>query len=173
MSPGLGQLITSGGVRDAIHIAVAPVEAHENLKPGAHVGIRSDGKATMDMKAIGIVDPFLTKPVKRGEVFWLCLYPNTVTSLRHEWEHPAFHDKDKAEAAAWLTDFGAELDLSLEELLDAADCYLRSGGSYCLAFDLPDRVWHDRRDFWVHYQILVGKVINPDKWEDTFFSCAC
>lgn len=34
---------------------------------------------------VGIVDPFLRESVQPSQRFWLFLYPNTVTSLRHEW----------------------------------------------------------------------------------------
>jgi hypothetical protein len=97
--PNLGQLITDGDRRrDAIHIAVAPVTAAEALKPGQHVGFAPAGQTEavgpVDAhRYIGIVDPFLKDLVHPGQRFWLFLYPNTVTSLRHVWTHPAFVPK--------------------------------------------------------------------------------
>lgn len=88
-APQVGKLIDTDARRDAIHVAVAPVEAGEDLQPGQHVGVVA-GKATTSVAAIGVVDPFLTEPVRAGQRFWLFLYPNTVTSLRHVWTHPAF-----------------------------------------------------------------------------------
>lgn len=81
--------------RDAIHLGVEPIEAGESLKAGVHIGIGSDGKAysaakNHDIKAVGIVDPFLSVTVKKGERFWLVVYPRAITSLRHVWEHPDF-----------------------------------------------------------------------------------
>ncbi len=87
----LGQLIDDTQHRDAIHIAVAPVEAAEQLRPGQHIGVRVDGRAsTRGTAPIGIVDPFLKADVLEGQRFWLFLYPYTITSLRHDWTHPAF-----------------------------------------------------------------------------------
>lgn len=94
--PEVGKLITSDDARrDAIHVAVAPVEAGESLDSGCRVVLDKQGKARLcardDPKAVGIVDPFLmTRVVLQGERFWLFLYPNSVTSLRHVWTHPAF-----------------------------------------------------------------------------------
>jgi hypothetical protein len=92
--PRLGSLITDGDRRrDAIHVAVAPVTAAEPLAPGQHVGFvpanQTETVGPAD-RPVGIVDPFLTTPVEPGQRFWLFLYPNTVTSLRHVWTHPAF-----------------------------------------------------------------------------------
>ena len=92
-APEVGKLIeTADARRDAIHVAVAPVEAAEDLEPGGHVILRV-GKAVRaedGADAIGIVDPFLTAPVRAGQRFWLFLLPNSITSLRHVWTHPAF-----------------------------------------------------------------------------------
>jgi hypothetical protein len=92
--PRLGQLIEDGDRRrDAIHIAVAPVTAAERLAPGQHVGLVQEGNLELVGpcdRNIGVVDPYLTEPVERGQRFWLFLYPGTITGLRHVWTHPAF-----------------------------------------------------------------------------------
>ena len=169
---GLGQIIRTEQQRDAIHVAVAPVEAAEDLQMGWHVGLDADGKATTKVaKAIGIVDPFLRGPVPKGERFWLFLYPGTITSLRHDWTHPAFAAKEKidvSESIKWITDWANTLNLSYEEAMQAADDYeLRSeylceGGLY-EGCSVPDA-------FWDHYQVIRGKVVES---RGSFFSCYC
>jgi hypothetical protein len=94
----LGELITdpmSG--RDCIHIAVAPVVAAEMLPPGWFVRLNDRGEAETEKggDGIGIVDPFLLKSVEPGERFWLCLFPGSITGLRHAWAHPAFARRAK------------------------------------------------------------------------------
>lgn len=84
----VGRLVTDPNAgRDAIHIAIAPCIAPEVLDPG--VPVDADGHSS-SQRAVGIVDPFLEQRVNPGEGFYIFLFPNTVTSLRHEWEHPAF-----------------------------------------------------------------------------------
>lgn len=97
-APKLGELVTGPAGRDAVHVAVAPVEAGEELLSGEEVGVDIDGKAynafARGIKPLGIVDPFLLScKVMPSQRFWLCLYPGTVTSLRHVWSHPAFQVK--------------------------------------------------------------------------------
>ena len=87
---GLGQIITTEQHRDAVHVAVAPVMAGVDLEPGQHVGLFADGTAKPTKPHIGIVDPFLAERVAAGQRFWLWLYPGSITSLRHDWTHPAF-----------------------------------------------------------------------------------
>lgn len=93
--PDVGELCKEDACRDAIHIAIAPVIAGAELRPGEHVGFihgtNDVGREAVGfIKPIGVVDPFLQRNVMKGERFWLFLYPNTITNLRHVWSHPAF-----------------------------------------------------------------------------------
>lgn len=94
-TPYPGRLIEDHEVqRDAIHVALAPATASVRLSPGQHVGLVRDDDVHLAGPVdsnIGIVDPFLTEHVEVGQRFWLFLYPNTVTGLRHIWTHPAFN----------------------------------------------------------------------------------
>lgn len=93
-TPNVGKLLGPGeGRRDAIHVAVCPARAAEGLMPGDRVGLTGKDLEEVGVGAkflVGIVDPYLSAPVKKGERFWLFLFPGTVTSLRHVWTHPAF-----------------------------------------------------------------------------------
>ncbi len=89
-TPVLGTLPEPNQFRDAIHIAIAPMIAAHCIPPGYHVGINEKGEAGDFKPYVGIVDPFLDRWVDPGEKFWLCLYPGSVTSLRHVWSHPSF-----------------------------------------------------------------------------------
>ena len=93
--PQFGRLVPADfpDERDAIHIATAAVFATEDLNPGDHVGFvtkDNDKMGRSEIAPLGIVDPFLPKPVKKGERFWVFLYPGTIQSLRHNWSHPSF-----------------------------------------------------------------------------------
>ena len=128
----LGQLIPPGAnvVRDAIHIAVAPVVAGEKLKPGAIVHLSKDGiafnygKNAPDVSP-GIVDPFLDcLYVHKGERFWLYLFPNTITGLTHTWSHPAFPDtaptwQEKANAKSILGEYACQFGMSIGNFVDS------------------------------------------------------
>lgn len=95
----LGKLIAfdANPGRDAVHIAVAPVVAGEKLWAGYEVGFLDDRTVgTAAAVKVGIVDPYLKGSVRKGEKFYVCLFPNTVTSLRHVWTHPEFVRKEPA-----------------------------------------------------------------------------
>lgn len=164
----LGQLIDSEGQRDAIHIAVAPVVANEKLTPGQHIGFVISGnteKVGPGGIPIGIVDPFLKKPVAEGQKFWMVLYPSTITGLRHEWKHPAFQTNDSEK---WLRAFAAVVGLTYEQLLKGADDYQKDGEVLPLTEASKDYEWSVPEKFWDHYRAVTGKETSED---GTIFQC--
>ncbi len=178
----LGQIITEPAERDAIHVAIAPVEAAEHLEPGAHVGLLTTGQASsVAEKLIGIVDPFLKRSVRAGEKFWLCLYQKTVTGMRHHWSHPAFKDEDSntikipcgSPSEKWIREYAMGIGLDYNTLMDGAAEWIRSKeepgswGEYLVMGGLLEGV-STPDEFWVHYAAITGK-----KGEGNFFSCSC
>jgi hypothetical protein len=79
----LGELVPDDlGGRDAVHVAVVAMVATRVMQPGERL-------------TNGMVDPFLSSPVQPGQRFWFCLFPGTVTGLRHHWRHPAYDGDEK------------------------------------------------------------------------------
>lgn len=178
-TPTLGKLITGIKQRDAIHIAVAPVVATERLNPGQHIGFCNDTDtihvcaiATNAINAIGIVDPFLTGGVQKGDQFWMFLFPQTITSLRHDWTHPAF-DTEQSESVTWLKNFCIKTDISYETLISALKNYIENEEIYCLGFDTPDELWSQREELWSHFEKATGIRANEVVRENVPFRCAC
>ena len=175
----LGQLISGGGQRDAIHIAVAPVVAGELLLVGQDVGFTGDDSTTVGSVAnpIGIVDPFLKKPVMKGDTFWLFLYPQSITSLRHDWAHPAFtaapavERPDKEASRQWIADFAGRIGQTYETLMDAAQQYDECGDYEYDNSERYKKCWDEFPEFWKHYTILTGvAVVETDACP---FTCSC
>lgn len=165
----IGNLIRGAQERDAIHVAVAPVEAAEQLSPGWHVGV-SEGKADRLRKTIGIVDPFLREPVPAGRRFWLFLYPDTITSLRHDWSHPEFGPSSKAEDAdpiaisvlrSFAEEIGEEYETTLDYLAQMADQGYVDGRS------IYDAI---HEEVWDAYERLTGTKVEEKHGS---FSCSC
>lgn len=98
-TPKLGTFLEPhDSLRDAVHMAVAPVIAALPLNRGQRIGLVGVDKRTgcplvgpCEEENIGIVDPLLPRDeISVGEKFYIWLYPQTITSLRHVWTHPAF-----------------------------------------------------------------------------------
>lgn len=180
--PTVGRLIVnSGESRDAIHVAIAPMVAGQRLTPGQHVGLDplNPRKCITYPETVGIVDPFLTRPVNPGDMFWLFLYPETVTSLRHEWTHPAFPVPQAVGgelsqlSQLWLEEYAAQWDLSGSQLIEAATDYLDNGNYFFHPEDggrLEGEYVND--EFWVHFERATGRLV-PEDSRDTFFRCSC
>jgi hypothetical protein len=104
MTLPMGRLITGDAGRDAVHVAIAPTTAPCELRPGQHVDAHGNPEGP-GACPVGVVDPFLHDPVRPGERFWLFLYPNSVTSLRHEWTHPAYPTATTGEVNRAVLDY--------------------------------------------------------------------
>ena len=183
----LGEMIDGDLKRDAIHMAIAPVVADERLAPGQDVGFVDSAnldRVGQSSDPIGIVDPFLKNLVFRDQKFWLLLYPNTITSLRHDWSHPAFKDPEivvvdnarKYESEEWLRRFALEHIADYHSMIEGA----RSGNGYCFGsdsgkqfFDGNDGNDGDVYEFWKHVENATGERFSRGHEENTYFSCGC
>lgn len=186
----LGTIIDETAGRDAIHLAAEPAVAGQDLFPGDHIGRLSDGRwGHLDRaNCVGIVDPFLPSKVREGQWFWLVVYPRTITSLRHVWEHPAFPQSaieappadERAVAEKWLRDYAAEIDEGFGTLIDAARHFVDTGDYFYGAATNDDGfVYHGKfegesthPDFWAHFQVYTGQIVPADK-QHSFFTCSC
>ena len=186
----LGEIITTPQNRDAIHVAVAPVYSNQTVYPGQHIGLTLGSNEIVSnsgVKLIGIVDPYLKHPIASGDKFWMFLYPQSVTGLRHDWTHPAFVENKIAVEApasviesaktiskkwmrAWATEHMGE-DYYGEGKLTEQAAYERAIeaghnnhiGPYESARDYIDSTW------WDHWEAITG--CTGQRGE--YFSCSC
>lgn len=172
----LGQLIVdSKQDRDAIHVAVAPAVAASMLLRGDHVGFvdKENGLVAVTSRPIGIVDPFLMQPVQKGQRFWLFLYPNSVTGMRHHWEHPAFGADGVASTSPsekWLRDWAERNDMTYSFLMDSAKTFV-DDGEYIVQGGRFEGVKADD-EFWSHYEKATGTKVGKEE-RGGIFSCSC
>lgn len=187
--PRFGHLITDDCQdRDAVHVAVVPVEANSILYPAQHVGLaqgRTDLVGSCN-NPIGVVDPFLKDRVHRSERFWLFLYPGTITSLRHAWTHPAFEGEGiaspQATAMAWLEQFcrdhnpgpGCDWEDTIhvgQLIAIGQEAIDRDGPMYCGNSQTMANALHEhRKKFWENLSIVTG---SPQLDDLPGFKCAC
>lgn len=175
----VGKILMDHQPRDAIHIAVACVVAVTKLDPGQSIGF-VDRENTEQVgpcehaMSIGIVDPFLTKRVHEGEKFWMFLHPNTITSLRHNWTHPAFTsgNTDVAVEASkkWMEDFANGYGVPYEDMLNAGTKWLKYNEHYCDGGTFESERVPD--EYWDHYQELTGRKVKSSE-RKSFFTCSC
>ncbi len=172
----LGQLIDSNAGRDAVHVALAPMQASERLTPGQHVGFVNDNKklAGPASKAVGIVDPYLRRNVEKDDWFYLCLYPQTTTGLRHVWTHPAFPEENVNQVLSHLVSvIQSEADhagLDYAEMMAGAHDYVTSDQYLCEGDRWEGHDMLDAEKFWDAYEAITGE---KPKWRGSFFSCSC
>lgn len=182
---GMGKLVEHDEVvMDAVHVAVVTMTACGKLHPGDDVGFDDTNDRSYvtrnTRKAVGIVDPFLKNPVKDGERFWLFLYPNSTTPMRHSWKHPDFdvatapQVPNKVAAEKWLREFAEDVDLTYNTVIQAGRDYNERQAYYVQKGTerAMDAMYANARaDFWRNWSIVTGEVVtDPD---GTVFSCSC
>lgn len=175
----VGRFLRGDENRDAVHFALAPVKAAEKLKPGQHISV-ADGKALSGGDHIGIVDPFLRRDVEPDEFVWIFLYPNTITSLRHEWVHPAFAPSEAPDELRLAFEFVAQTcGKTYSALMEDMQSYNWSlehsdWGNYII--DNSERYKNVEEDAWkkawAHYERVTGEKPR-DKYLSGPYTCSC
>lgn len=195
----LGEIHTRAEKRDAIHLAVDPVTAGERLLPGQHIKVKNGiAESSPIGGGMGIVDPFLPRPVQSGERFWFVMYPRMVRSLRHVWTHPDFPDEplpvpvpidpaavaeaarvealDRAERALggdveYLTNYATELNMTYDEFMRVADEWIDTGYGYTGGSE-AEGINFDSAKFWKCWERVTGREV-PDERRHNFIGCSC
>jgi hypothetical protein len=188
----LGRILTDDkGTKDAIHIAVIPLIAGEDLRSGEKIKLKFNSENIAlsadydEQNAFGIVDPFLINEdryVEKGQRFYGLLFPGTVTGMRHEWQHPIFNapKKEICEHEAWIRNFCDEWNFDYDELIRVAlsdEDYKETYGRYIVSHghDLHHRneLGPDHDLFWEHLEALTNKKFNQDHRDGMGWSCTC
>lgn len=168
----LGEFIGSHRNRDAIHVAIAPVVAGCSLKPGQAIEMKEGEPGTVvasKYSGFGIVDPFLWRGPEPGERFYAVLYPNSVTSLRHEWSHDDFPAEgaspDDHDAEVRLREYARDQDVSYERLIEIMECGHR-GGDEQMETTVPAEIWS-------LYEIVTGEKVEENDQRREYMRCDC
>jgi hypothetical protein len=170
----LGETPDMSAGRDAVHVAVMPCRAGEPLEPGARVYIDMETQVALNAVTsppVGIVDPYLAAPVERHGVFWLCLFPESTTSLRHEWTAPVI---DRALSERWLRDFVArKYDVDYDDMMRVALAIADGDESYerCHleeSIELGD----EAEAFWKHFERAMSRSVSGDRRVE-YIPCRC
>lgn len=183
----MGEVLpTDVGGRDAVHVAVLSVVASDVMYPGQDIGIKPMALQSNEYIAygdaepfIGIVDPFIKGVVKKGERFWMYLYPRSITGLSHQWTHPAFEDGagvyarpgDRAASEAWMRAYADRIGPTYHSLMDAVENSRQRNQDHLTIYgqnahgDIPS-------EFWDHAETLLGQKI-PKNERAEYFECSC
>lgn len=179
------------GVRDAIHIAVVAMRCINEPYAGSWVRLTHKPNCVFrcdpdDPKRIGVIDPFLPtrwndKDIpNEGDLVNIFLVPNTISYLRHQWEHPAFDAmankiNTMSESERWLRAFAEKYSFDFDDMIHSAiDETVPSPGVVSRGRDLDrDSVRHDLPEFWRHLEKFTGKGVDQKHRENVYWSCSC
>lgn len=184
--PVIGHVIDGEAHRDAIHVAICPVVANEKLAPGQDIGFVEGSRERVEAvigpalahRRLGIVDPFLRSLVFAEQRFYMFLMPRTITSLRHEWTHPAFEVANPtvtaSESETWLRAFADKAGLSYDRVVEIGrNC--ANTDDFVTEYDTSrarDAFYAiDSPDFWSHIERVTGITVNNK--DHIPFTCSC
>jgi hypothetical protein len=188
--PNLGSLIEGDAERDAVHVALIPMIAGEHLSAGEKFCLKFDDRSVAlrgdyrnPEEVVGVVDPFLPGfgGVEKGEKFWGMLFPQTVTGMRHHWQHPLF-DKPAEEIVAetnyyelWLRNFCDEWNFDFDELIGAATGTSEWRFVVARGKDLHSagELGEDHALFWEHLEGYMDVKFSEDHRDGMGWSCSC
>lgn len=180
----LGKLIDSPQERDAIHVAVVPLIAGEDLYCGTRFKL-AFGTTDVALKgnynekeAIGVVDPFLSDRIiiRKGQQFWGLLFPGTVTGMRHHWRHPSFENIPvaKNEHEQWLRTFCDKYNFDFDELIEAGigvnEYVVARGKDLHSSKELETG---EETLFWEHLEGYTGRKFDLNHRQKLEWSCSC
>lgn len=181
----IGKLVPADADKDAIHIAVLPAVAGEVLRPGQQV-LLDHGELVgvpSGVKSLGIVDPFLTGHIFAGDRVWVFLHPNTVTGMRHHWQHPDVPEevghssrpgvlqskRDRAEL--WLRNFADRYDFNYDEFVANEGLDMRARRPFNGPDDFEEG--DDEDQFWENLEIVTGKEFGTVHRDQAVWRCSC
>ena len=174
----LGEVPTRIGERDAVHVAIVAMEASEQLRPGQYVNFTGDPQypiaiPTHAEEAIGIVDPFSTQMMEAGHAVWVCLFPGSVTGMKHHWFHPDFvENSDVPKIVNVVADIcGKTVTALLEDMKYHADFNYDDW-----QMDNSERYKEVTSEQWEEVWKYVGSIhtLKPSKYERSSpYTCSC
>lgn len=193
-SVNLGEVPKSDDLRDALHIAVISGVAGEKLRAGQNVKIQEGVWMSCNISnRMAVVDPYIRRPLNKGDLFWACLMPNSVTDVKHVWTHPDFPVKEETamgkagfspkDSEKWLREFVSQANCpqyneviaaAVGEFLENRDPEYYSSAYNCnsehLYFAGRDAHGDIPPEFWDHVENATGKKC-PHR--PLYFSCSC
>ena len=180
----IGKKLNGNEHRDAIHVAIMPVMAAEQLQAGDWVsfvyGTTNQVKhcnPAYDLTPIGVVDPFFTEHyrIEKGTWVWLFLTPGTITGLRHEWTHPEIDNQQPAkdEHERWLREFADRWRFVYDDMIESAsstDGYITAQG---IDLHSAEELGEDHNLFWQHLEAMTGSKFDTEHRGKFQWSCTC
>ena len=180
----IGQLLTGTEQRDCVHVAIMPVvldsdyaEAGQPLRLVYGTKNRVRHAHSIDETAcIGVADPFMRRPIKNGQSFWVFLKPGSITGLRHDWVCPAIDQQPPPnnEAEKWLRAFASKWNFNFADMIaEAQEAY---GVIVAMKIDLHGRdelAPGDETKFWACIQELTGRKFDDEHRDKFVWSCSC